>query len=851
MNILQNSGATSVVPSWCHMCQQRCQTNVRVGNGVLRRIEGRLQGWNGGRLCPRGNSGIMFNYDPNRVRTPLRRTNPEKGLGVDPKFEPITWDQALDLMAEKLGQTRANNPYGLRVGSHDNSRTIPLQAFALAFGAPQAGPGAGTSGGVSCGQPIHGLGPVVHGSFVERLDWKHSNLVMLWGNSGAFEGFYDLSWDAAQSAEARLRGMKLVVVDPRFSVAASKADEWVPIRPGTDAALALGMINVMLNELGIYDAPFIKKYTNGPYLIGPDGYYVRDPATGKPLVWDPARGKAATFDDELVSDLALEGEYDVNGLTCKPSFQLLKEHVGQYSPQKVLEITTVPADTVRRLARLWGEEARVGATLVLEGKEFPWRPVAFSFYRGVNAQKRAVEAAMALETMAMIVGAIDVPGSVIGVSGGSMFSAPHELHADKDGLLVPPGHSPVPPAPFKWPPSRTDLKELFPLTYHEAHVHHITALEPDRFGLNSDIVNIQHFSNPFSTMADPQTLARSFQNTYNIVCDVVLSETAQFADIFVPEASYLETHHVVRPSMSFQGAVLLQPAVESLNGMPDFLDTMVSLAERLGILYGQGGMNHWLNMLMDLKKPYVLDLNKKYKWVEMLDLLFKGSSNGERDLDWFRRNGAMVEESGPSKYMPWRKARLPLYMEFIKSAGEKLQKSLEENQVEQRTGVHWDFSDYQPFPSWRPGPIHQAQPGYDMYAISYKTVLCTHGRGANNPWLMELMEKDPYALKLMINTATAKRNGIRDGDAIWVESPVTRVLGVAALTEGIHPECVGFAGALGHWAPHSIAKGKGAHFNSLCALTLDNTDAVSGALGNASARVKVYKASAEDVRAAR
>src|SRR3972149_10049481 len=97
-------------------------------------------------------------------------------------------------------------------------------------------------------------------------------------------------------AEARARGMKLVVIDPQCGNAAAKADEWIPIRPGTDGALALAMLNVLLNEAGIYDREFLKNQTNGPYLVKPDGRYMRDEATGRHLAWDLSDGKDKTYD---------------------------------------------------------------------------------------------------------------------------------------------------------------------------------------------------------------------------------------------------------------------------------------------------------------------------------------------------------------------------------------------------------------------------------------------------------------------------------------------------------------------------------------------------------------------------
>src|SRR3990167_7039551 len=157
--------------------------------------------------------------------------------------------------------------------------------------------------------------------------------------------------------------MKLVVVDPVGNNAASKADEWIPIRPGTDAAFGLGMLNVLLNEAKIYDAEFLKHHTNAGYLVGPNRKYMRDPATRKPLLYDQSDGKMKTHDDPTLKEPGLEGEYSVQGQKAKPAFDLLKARAAEYPAERVEGITSIPAKTIRRTAREFGEAARIGATV--------------------------------------------------------------------------------------------------------------------------------------------------------------------------------------------------------------------------------------------------------------------------------------------------------------------------------------------------------------------------------------------------------------------------------------------------------------------------------------------------------
>ena len=127
--------------------------------------------------------------------------------------------------------------------------------------------------------------------------------------------------------------MKIIAIDPVLSTTAAKADEWLPIKPGTDCAFILAMIYIILHELNIYDIIFLKEMTNSPYLVGPDGYWLRDKQTAKAQVWDPIDKKPKTFDNTGIKDVALEGSFEIEGIQGKPAFQLLKDHIKQYTPE--------------------------------------------------------------------------------------------------------------------------------------------------------------------------------------------------------------------------------------------------------------------------------------------------------------------------------------------------------------------------------------------------------------------------------------------------------------------------------------------------------------------------------------
>jgi len=135
--------------------------------------------------------------------------------------------------------------------------------------------------------------------------------------------------------------MKIIAIDPVLSVTAAKANEWLPIKPGTDCAFILAMINIIIHELKVYDVPFLKEMTNSPYLVGPDGYWLRDKVTAKAQVWDPIDQRAKTYDDADIKDFALEGVFEIEGVKGQPAFQMLQEHIKQYTPEWAAAITEI------------------------------------------------------------------------------------------------------------------------------------------------------------------------------------------------------------------------------------------------------------------------------------------------------------------------------------------------------------------------------------------------------------------------------------------------------------------------------------------------------------------------------
>jgi len=264
---------------------------------------------------------------------------------------------------------------------------------------------------------------------------------------------------------------------------------------------------------------------------------------------------------------------------------------------------------------------------------------------------------------------------------------------------------------------------------------------------------------------------------------------------------------------------------------------MLELGERVGI---RPEFYMVVNLYFDLKEPFRLDPAKKYSWEEIADTIYKSYFGPEHGLEWFKKHGVLKWPKKPEEpyWKPFIKARVPIYFEWIKGLGEKIKKIAEEQDLKDI-----DTSDFQPLPDWKPCSALEYQGNeYDLQAIYYRVPWHTFSMTYENPWLDEISDNEPYSYFISINTDTAKKKGIKDGDLIWVESlDAGKTKGRARLVEGIHPEVIGVANNGGHWSPNMpVAKDKGVFFEALLPLSLDKTDLVTITM-DCDARVKIYK----------
>jgi molybdopterin-containing oxidoreductase family molybdopterin binding subunit len=277
------------------------------------------------------------------------------------------------------------------------------------------------------------------------------------------------------------------------------------------------------------------------------------------------------------------------------------------------------------------------------------------------------------------------------------------------------------------------------------------------------------------------------------------------------------------------------PVVTPAPGVRHIQEVFQDIGDRLGIL---PDMYRLLNHAYMITGDNMLKAGQRYPTADIIDRTARSWFGDERGLDWFREHGVIrLPRSVEEAYIgPFVEARVPIYLEHFLDRGEELKK------VTGELGLEWDFSDYKPLSDWMPCASHDAleHGDYDLIAVHFKFPYVYGNYGNENPWIDEICEHT-RAYNVLLNETVGKAKGLRDGDSVWLESPVTKVRAKVKLTQCIHPQAVGVGGHFGHTSPGMpIARGKGVNFNSLLPTDLDHIDKISTALDHC-VEVKVYK----------
>lgn len=854
--LAESGSAAEQTYGYCRMCMMgRCGTIVTTENGVVTRVEGNpAAAVNKGRLCPRGNSAIMQMYNPYRVKAPMKRTNPEKGMDVDPEWVEISWDEALDLVGGKLREIHESDPrkliYSTGFGMMDYFVTSgPF--FAIAFGTPnwiQAN-------GPLCS--VHYMTETVMSSFPgTTADYLHGEYI-IWLGHTAGGSFCSADGDSAAFVEAVERGVKVVVVDPRAGHDAAKG-EWVPIVPGTDVPFIFGLFHTMLYEIGVFDTDFLLNRSNAPYLIGEDGDYVRG-ANGKPLMWDAKEGTAKEFDQSF-GDIALEGAFSLDGATVKTGFTLVKEAMEPYNPEWAESKCQVPAATIRRIANEFIDHAHIGETIEIDGVTMPWRPVCIMGGPGSLNHQDGNYGDMVTKLICELVGAMDVPGGLQGCNYGPVL-APNE-----DGLVQPMREA-LGECDFVWPPQHLDLAEYFPYRHSMPYMlyQNLTDRKLVEFDYKPEMLLVAG-GNSIVGCTEPDMVVEAMKNLDFIASiSYHLDEVALMADVVLPEPAMLE-----RTSLNANGGPAMVLGADNAGvqdvmyreGVPSLYDTRhahniaMDLLERAGALDAYYGMVNHGCMLgevtsVTLREDLQLQPGERYDISEVWDRALRTQYGDDKGIDYARENGFIEDRLSESEcynylHFPDNKTRYQFYLQTHLMNGRRIKQGIAEAGAPD-LGLTPEVLDffYDAVPHWVEPPALRDDAEYPLHGFRFKTAAAPFRIGAcdNNPWLNRMAwEQDPFHGRVAMNTATARELGLSEGDRVIVRSKYGQTEGELHVTELVHPAAVGFGGAVGR---KTAALGEQAaalpNFNSLLGASVDDIDITTGGV-DICPRVSVSKA---------
>ncbi|MFV0548025.1 MAG: molybdopterin-dependent oxidoreductase [Limnobaculum xujianqingii] len=328
--------------STCAMECLHCNLTAYVYQGELKKIEA-SKDFNV-KCCLRGMSRTKWVYHKQRIKTPLLRVG-EKGEG---KFKPISWNEALDLIEKNIRDTIATHGNkGMLISTHAGNMDSIKNDMGKAF-FDYLGGSTKQAGSLCCSAVTAAMMPMVGLRYADMRDTiADSRYILCWGNNPAvtMQAYFK------EYIKAQANGARLVVIDPRFNETAAKADEWIPIIPGTDTALALGMIKIIMDEQ-LYDADFLRQHTGAVYLVDAQKKQLREKPDDAEsyLVYDTLTQSTVRHDAPGIVPALTQTELLANA-EYTTVFELIRTESQQWDLAKVEAETDVPAATVLRLAR--------------------------------------------------------------------------------------------------------------------------------------------------------------------------------------------------------------------------------------------------------------------------------------------------------------------------------------------------------------------------------------------------------------------------------------------------------------------------------------------------------------------
>ena len=886
------------VPTYCYQCVAGPDLlTVRVEDGVALGVDPNFCAAQvhpgAGRICVKAYGLVQKTYNPNRILTPMKRTNEKKGRGEEPGFVPISWDEAFDLIAEKLNGVRAGGLLDASGypkvaatfggGGTPQSYMGTFPAFLAAWGPVDMGFGSGQ--GVKCYHSEHLYGELWHHAFTVSPDTPSCRYVISLGsNTEASGGVVGVK----RHADARARGMKRVQVEPHLSITGACSAEWVPIRPKTDAAFLYAVIHVLLHEQkrARLDLAFLTDRTASPYLVGAKGTYLRDPESKKPLIWDRKRGAAVTYDTPDTQP-ALEGRFTASAVELGPdgeeiargalsgetAFSKLAAHMAPYSPEWAAAICDVPAATIRRIANEFADQACIGETIEIDGMVLPFRPVAITLGKTVNNGWGGYECCWARTVAVSLVGALEVPGGTLGTTvrlNRPMSDRIGSVTPGIDGFMAYPFN---PTDPEHWSPRpniRNAYRTLVPLA---ANGPWSQALGPTHLAwmfldgtpkglpaVTFPEVWFLYRSNPAISFWDTAAISDKMSRfPFVVAFAYTRDELNHMADLLLPECTDLEGLQLIRIGgtkyveqfWDEEGFALRQPAVAASGEARDFTDIATELARRTGLIEPYNAAINRGAAGVPLKTErydFSLAAAKPHSRDEIWDAACRAASAeltggaASDGLDWYKTHGFRTR---PFKKSDWYlypalarqglRFELP-YQERLYRIGQELGRRLHEHGM-----TWWDqqLAEYQTLPAWKdfPGMWEKAvvamggrAQDFPFWLVTARSMQYAWGANAGIQVIQEVAANVAGHDGVIINTSAAARLGIGDGDMVEIRTPQRATRGRAVLRQGIRPDTILMLGQFDHWVTPFARDFGTPSMNALVPLSLELTDATgSGA----------------------
>ncbi len=875
----------------CYMCACRCGIRVHLRDGKngpeVRYIEGNPEHpLNQGVICAKGSSGIMKQYSPARLTQPLmRKPGSERGAN---DFVPIDWDTAFKMLEDRLRHLRATDPKKFALFTGRDQMQALTGLFARQFGTPNYA----AHGGFCSVNMAAGMIYTIGGSFWEfgGPDLDRAKLFVMIGTA---EDHHSNPMKIALSKFKRAGG-RFIAINPVCTGYSAIADEWVPIKPGTDGALLLALVHEIM-ALGLYDRDFLARYTNAGQLVNQDeasddfGLMLRN-AEGdvvNPLRphnffwWDRLGGKPVA-DHTEGADPALLGRYTMPGGTpAVPAFQLLQERVQPCTAEWAAGITGIPADTIRRLAHEMGITARDQKIELpiawtdswgRKHKSVTGNPVAFHAMRGLAAHSNGFHTIRTLAILMSLLGTIDRPG-------GFRHKAPYP-RAVPPNARPPKGPEAVQPdtplagAPLGWPEGPDDLfvdaqgepvridkgfSWEHPLSAHGLMHNVITnAWRGDPYPIDTLMIFMANmaWNSTMNTSEVRKMLNDKHQGgekdgqykiPFLVVCDAFQSEMTAYADLILPDTTYLERHDCMsmldRPISEFDGPVdsVRIPVLPPTAQCKPFQEVLVELAGRLKLpafTTAEGGrkFRDYPDFIVNYETAPGSGIGFLAGWRgKDGEKSMRGEPN-PKQWEMYEKNNCVFQHHMPPQlqymrnwnddYMRWaqgvglRRDRDPivihLYSEFLQrfrlAAQGKHKGKQPPDRLRERVATYFD-----PLPFYYAPLEEQASDlaKYPLNAVTQRPMAMYHSWDSQNAWLRQIHTHN----YLFVNPKTAAAEGIADGGWMWVESPWGKVRCMCRYSEAVEPGTV--------WTWNAIGKAPGAW-----ALALDANESQRGFLLN-------------------